>query len=152
MMRKSNGSITESNSLWRSPRYKTLTWKARSTRKKKGQLHRPPPLLFPFWKLQRKIHRMIQILAPLCPAFPPPPPRKENRASWASSLSYVSPCSLSPQPFSRLHLFYLSAKCDLGKSRPMWEPKKLLIVATPRREVLGPKDGGKRKANPKLRS
>ena len=68
VMSKSNGCTTESNSLWRSPRYKTLACKVRSTRK--GQLHRPPPLLFPFWKLQRKIHRMIQILVPLCPAFP----------------------------------------------------------------------------------
>lgn len=71
VMSKSNGCTTESNSLWRSPRYKTLACKVRSTRK--GQLHRPPPLLFPFWKLQRKIHRMIQILVPLCPAFPHPP-------------------------------------------------------------------------------
>ena len=63
-----------------------------------------------------------------------------------------SPVPWRPPPPPPLHLFYLSAKCDLGKSRPMWEPKKLLIVATPRREVLGPKDGGKRKANPKLRS
>ena len=130
VMSKSNGCTTESNSLWRSPRYKTLACKVRSTRK--GQLHRPPPLLFPFWKLQRKIHRMIQILVPLCPAFPhPPTPRKQNRASLANALSHVAQCSLSPQPFSHLRLFYLSAKYDLGKSRPIWGSKKLLIVATP---------------------
>ena len=82
VMSKSNGCTTESNSLWRSPRYKTLACKVRSTRK--GQLHRPPPLLFPFWKLQRKIHRMIQILVPLCPAFPHPPnPPQPGRRNGA---------------------------------------------------------------------
>ena len=80
------------------------------------------------------------------PCLPAPTtPRKQNRASLANALSHVAPCSLSPQPFSHLRLFYLSAKCDLGKSRPIWESKKLLIVATPWREVLGPKDGKKKK-------
>ena len=86
------------------------------------------------------------------PSPTPPTPRKPNRASLANALSHVAQCSLSPQPFSHLRLFYLSAKCDLGKSRPIWESKKLLIVATPWREILGPKDGKKKKKNRQIQS